>query len=463
MSLPEDFKKQLPSWFRDEKEVEEFLAAMDASSPVSVRLNPKKWVGDVRLKSQVPWCTPGYYMGTRPVFTLDPIFHAGGYYVQEASSMFIWFILESLQLDKTELKILDLSAAPGGKSTLMASWLGGKGLLVANEIVKNRAYTLKYNLMKEGYTNTVVTNNAPEYFGHISNFFDIILVDAPCSGEGMFRKDPEAVRHWSPDNVRHCAVRQQSVLKDIIPSLKDGGILIYSTCTYNHSENIDQADFLVSEYGMESVEINHPPSWGITEIHGKNSTGYQFYPHKTRGEGFFTSIFRNLGAAKKTYQPKGKKSNLSSVDKKEIRLLDDWVTGHDVAYFKDVAGTIHVVPDTQVDNILLLDSYLRMIYCGVSAGVINKNILIPDHSLALSYILAQNVPKIELETSSALKYLKKTLPAIDSTQKSWMVATFDGLNLGFLKNIGDRINNYLPNENKILMELPVQVQFKQKR
>ena len=457
MFLPEEFKKHLPSWFRDEKEVEEFLAAMDVPSPVSVRHNTKKCAGDVRLSSQVPWCANGYYLDSRPVFTLDPIFHAGGYYVQEASSMFIWHILESINLPKSDLKILDLSAAPGGKSTLIASWLAGKGLLVANEIVKNRAYTLKYNLMKEGYDNTVVTNNAPEDFGNIRNFFDIILVDAPCSGEGMFRKDPDAVHHWSPDNVRHCAVRQKSILNDIIPSLKSDGILVYSTCTYNHSENIDQADFLVSEYDLESVKINHSPSWGITEIHGKNSTGYQFYPHKTRGEGFFVSIFKNMSEAHKTYQPKGKKSNLSPADKKEMRLLDDWVNGPDAAYIKDVAGTIHVVPAVQVDDILLLDSYLRLIYCGVSAGVINKNILMPDHSLALSQILHENIPKIELDVSSALKYLKKNLHAIDSTQKSWMVATFDGLNLGFLKNIGDRINNYLPNEYKILMELPAQV------
>lgn len=454
MLLPDEFLNSMTSSLKDDIELQTFLESLTKDPPVSVRINTKKWKNHNSNSARVPWCEKGFYLSQRPVFTLDPIFHAGGYYVQEASSMFIWHILESLNLPKSDLKILDLSAAPGGKSTLIASWLDREGLLVANEIVKNRAYTLKYNLMKEGYDNTVVTNNPPGDFKNLNHFFDIILLDAPCSGEGMFRKDPDAVSHWSTGNVQHCATRQKSIIEDIIPSLKPGGILIYSTCTYNHFENIDNADFVAEKFGMVPVKICSDPAWCITEIHGKQSTGYQFYPHKTLGEGFFVSVLRSVDERSSSVKSKTKKNQLTPCDKKENQIINDWVHQDRGTLCKDIAGTIHAFPARQFENIMYIDAFLRLIYCGVSVGVINKNILLPDHSLALSQILNNHIPKIELEKPTALKYLKKSLQSIDSSHKSWMVAAYDGLNLGFLKNIGDRINNYLPNEYRILMELP---------
>lgn len=453
MHLPEGFLMQMKTTFEDESEFQTFCDAVNSEPITSVRINKNKWQGNLSEQNQVPWCELGYYLDKRPIFTLDPIFHSGGYYVQEAASMYIWHVLHQLKYDNKDLKILDLSAAPGGKSTLIASWLGGKGLLLANEIVKNRAYTLKYNLMKEGYSNIIVTNNSPEDFQGLRNFFDVIIVDAPCSGEGMFRKDHDAVSHWSLENIDHCATRQKTILQQIEPALKPEGYLIYSTCTYNRQENIKNADFIVDNLKMDSIAIPNDINWGITVQKGNNSIGYQFYPHKTKGEGFFLSLFRKKDESRDAPIVKSRKANVYPTDKKETAVIKEWVKQSDHVFYKDKTGMVHAFPNQNLTSILDIDQCLRMIYCGVSLGIVNKNILIPDHSLALSHLVSENIPKWELDHTSALQYLKKNLQSISSSQKSWMLASYHGLHMGFLKNIGDRINNYLPNEYKILMDV----------
>jgi 16S rRNA C967 or C1407 C5-methylase (RsmB/RsmF family) len=272
-----------------------FAAAHQSSaSPTSIRINPFK-PSAVKTDSQVPWCPQGFYLDARPSFTFDPLFHAGAYYVQEASSMFIDHILKTIRPYKQDpIRVLDLCAAPGGKSTLLNSALQSSDLLVANEIIKTRVPILSDNLNRWGTSNTIVTNNDPKDFNAIHSFFDVILVDAPCSGSGMFRKDPAAMNEWSEGNVNLCHQRQQRILADVYPALKEDGYLIYSTCSYAHQENEDILDWLCAEFDLESIRIPIYTEWGIVETESplQKAWGYRFYPGKVKGEGLFAACLR---------------------------------------------------------------------------------------------------------------------------------------------------------------------------
>jgi len=450
--LPQEFEKELIGSI-GQKEYHFFENSFLDILPTSIRVNPNK-VKNEPSNEKVSWCPLGYYLDERPIFTLDPAFHAGAYYVQEASSMFLWYILDQLVNEKKDIKILDLCAAPGGKSSLIASFLQNRGLLVANEVMKNRAYILKYNLSKEGHSNVVVTNNDPRDFIFLPEYFDIILVDAPCSGEGMFRKDTDAICEWSLENVDNCAARQKRILNDILPSLKSGGYLLYSTCTYNRFENINNIEWLVREKGLLSFPIQIKNEWHIQEILGEKSVGYQFYPHKVKGEGFFISALQKTNETQnvKIHQ-KNIAVSLPALDKKSIPVFKPWIKLQDISLLSDKTGTIHAINSDLEIEANFLNHFLRLIYCGVSIGTLNKTIVIPDHSLAMSYLLNGDFPAIELSRMDALHYLKKTLPSINSSHTSWMLVTYEGNGLGFLKNLGHRINNYLPQEHRIHMEI----------
>src|SRR5690606_4157363 len=248
----------------------------------AIRVNPAKWKGPSQVTADpVPWCDTGYYLADRPVFTLDPLFHAGCYYVQEASSMFIAHAVRTLGLDKQPLVALDLCAAPGGKSTLLNTYLHSDSLLIANELIKTRAVTLVNNLVQWGQPNTVVSNNDPSAFGHLPGYVDLMLVDAPCSGSGMFHKDRDAIDTWSEANVQLCSERQQRILAASLPTLKNGGILLYSTCSYSSEENEQIADWLCDTQGLEPLSIPIETEWGIEQTQSAKHAcpGYRFYPH----------------------------------------------------------------------------------------------------------------------------------------------------------------------------------------
>ncbi len=451
MQLPESFIQSIKLKLND-SEYQEFLLALSQSAPTSIRVNPNKKPSPT-MDNAVKWCPHGHYLSERPVFTLDPIFHAGAYYVQEASSMFIWHVLEQIGNQKKDIRILDLSAAPGGKSTLIATFLNHQGLLVANEIVKNRAYTLKYNLSKEGYSNVIVTNNEPKDFSALEDFFDIILIDAPCSGEGMFRKDPNAITEWSTQNVTNCSIRQQKILTDIIPCLKEGGHLVYSTCTYNDKENVENVQFAKEAFGLAAVSLELDPLWQITTIQKGEAIGYQFYPHKTKGEGFFASILQKTASSNQFTKWKTDTKNLVNLDKKLIPILDPWINSENRELLIDKVGNLHLFPMAYKEDARVLSNYLKIIYCGTTLGTLNKTVFIPDHSLALSLDRSVEIPTVELTKEAALLYLKKELNEIDSSHKSWVLATYGGLGIGWLKNLGNRINNYLPAEYRIMMKL----------
>jgi NOL1/NOP2/sun family putative RNA methylase len=291
--LPPAFIRSLIEQYNIEEE--EFISSHENGEQLtSVRINAFKPSDLFNSKEHVPWCEDGRYLKERPSFTADPLFHAGCYYVQEASSMFLEQVLKhSADLSKN-LRVLDLCAAPGGKSTLISSLLNKNSLLLANEIIKTRVPVLSDNLSKWGPENNYVSNNDPKDFKRLEGYFDVIVADAPCSGSGMFRKDPAAINEWSENMVDLCSQRQKRILADVYPALKQNGILIYSTCSYSKQENEEISDWLCEEFDVESIPIPLKTEWGILETLSDQHKcfGYRFYPHKVKGEGFFIAAFR---------------------------------------------------------------------------------------------------------------------------------------------------------------------------
>ena len=295
MNLPELFLERTRRLMGEEM-CNALCEALEKDTPVSVRMNMAKWEHVPVHRSEVPWSEQGYYLDGRPTFTFDPLFHAGCYYVQEASSM---FVEQALRRYVTEPSVmLDLCAAPGGKSTLCRSVLPEGSLLVANEVMRNRSQVLAENLVKWGHPEVIVTNNDPADFTPLENTFDVILTDVPCSGEGMFRKDPVAVSEWSLENVDTCWQRQRRILRDIWPCLKPGGLLVYSTCTYNREENEDNVAWIAGTLGAEVLPLDVPEEWHITgNLTGEAFPVYRFLPHRTQGEGLFLAVLRKHGEA----------------------------------------------------------------------------------------------------------------------------------------------------------------------
>lgn len=290
MNLPSDFVTRTRSLLGEEQ-FEKLYEALQHDTPVSIRLNRNKCKSVPAESTSIPWCETGYYLNARPTFTFDPLFHAGSYYVQEASSMFVEQALR--QYVHTPVVMLDLCAAPGGKSTLARSVLPEGSMLVANEVMRNRSQVLAENLIKWGDEGVIVTNNDPADFTPLEAVFDVILTDVPCSGEGMFRKDPVAVDEWSIDNVTVCWQRQRRILKDIWSCLKPGGLLIYSTCTYNREENEDNVAWISCELGAEVLPVAVQEEWNITgNLTGSDFPVYRFLPHRTVGEGLFLAVLR---------------------------------------------------------------------------------------------------------------------------------------------------------------------------
>ncbi|TAF50131.1 MAG: hypothetical protein EAZ62_08255, partial [Sphingobacteriia bacterium] len=271
-----------------------------SQAPASLRLHPVKPSCTFdQLGEPIPWCPSGRYLPERPSYVFDPAWHAGAYYVQEASSMFLWQALSQTVGSHTSEKwVLDLCAAPGGKSTLLQSFFLD-GMVVSNEIIKSRTAILAENSTKWGMGNDVITQNDPADFAALPHFFDVLVIDAPCSGSGLFRRDPQAIDEWSPAQVLVCAQRQEKILAAALPCLKPGGVLIYSTCSYSLAENEALADYLALEQGLVSLTLQTDPSWNIVETSAPRSgaKGYRFYPHRLRGEGFYLSVFQKMGEA----------------------------------------------------------------------------------------------------------------------------------------------------------------------
>lgn len=428
-----------------------FEKSMNEPAPISIRLNPAKPSPAFRQMETVAWHPHGRYLPERPIFTLDPIFHAGGYYVQEASSMFVFEALKQSVALQSNLRVLDLCAAPGGKSTLLASAVSPDSFLMSNEVIKSRVNPLRMNLTKWGCPNFGVSNHDPEDFEHLTGFFDVVLVDAPCSGEGLFRKDPAAADEWTLGNVDLCAARQQRILSSAKRLVKQGGTLIYSTCTFNSKEDEENVKWLVASGEFEHFPLRLDENWGIVE----KEFGYQFYPHRLRGEGFFIAVLRRVADASLP-----KKSRLSAfqnqkrLSKKRVAEFAEWLSEpSEFEFFEKPKGEIFAIPKSVMEAVEVVGSHLPRRSFGVEIGQMKKRNFVPAHALALSQIVHPDLPSIELDRGDTLLFLKKENLKLETAARGWHLARFEGLNLGWMKLLEGRVNNYFPTDWRIRMAL----------
>jgi 16S rRNA C967 or C1407 C5-methylase (RsmB/RsmF family)/NOL1/NOP2/fmu family ribosome biogenesis protein len=432
-------------------DTDSLLKALQEPSPVSIRINPSKWNKKPLHSDPVQWCKTGYYLEKRPSYTLDPLFHSGCYYPQEASGMFIEQVFRQVVSEDKYIRVLDLCGAPGGKSTHLASLIGSGGLLVANEVIKTRAAVLAENITKWGSTNSVVTQNDPSAFSELQGFFDVILADAPCSGEGMFR-DEVAVNEWSEEKAFHCSERQKRILPDVWPSLKENGILIYSTCTFNPGENEENVKWLVTKHSAETIKLNTSDFKNITEIDNQGIIGYGFYPGRIKGEGLFISVIRKAENPVKV-KTRLKREDANELKRSDLEIVKDWTTFSSENIVK-TGEEIFSFPG-RTEDFSILQNCLKIIRKGTRVCTAKKNNYIPAHELALSdSIRREAFPVVELDYSQAVAYLRRDNFLTGSISKGWFTATYKGVNLGFCNNIGSRINNYYPVDWRIRMSIP---------
>ena len=449
MTLSQDFENMMTEAIGKE-EYRLLAEAIGQQPPTSIRINSEK-VGDDTLNvlkgaERMPWCDTAFYLPERPQFTFDPLLHAGCYYVQEASSMFLEHILK--QYVTQPVTALDLCAAPGGKSTLTLSVLPEGSLLIANEAMRQRANILAENIIKWGNPNCIVTNNYAEDFHAFTDAFDLIICDAPCSGEGMFRKDPASIGEWSLANVATCRKRQRDIAKNIWHTLKEGGIFIYSTCTYNPHEDEETAQWIAENLGAEQLSCHPHEEWNLTD------TNTHFFPHKHKGEGFFISVLRKTSTSEQalthTHKQKKNKQRTKQLPKFPSTLKEALSNPADFTFFEN-DGTFSAFPTAHAPLLQQAKDTLRVIHSGIELATTKGKNLQPSHSLALSNSLnRQAFPTAEVDYAQAIAYLRTEaiqLPA--NTPTAYVLITYKGHPLGFAKNIGNRANNLYPSEWKI--------------
>jgi len=448
--FPERFIKRIST--QDYIDTGELLKSLQQASPSSIRINLSKWTKRPLHSEQVPWCTSGFYLETRPSFTLDPLFHSGCYYPQEASGMFMEKVFRQIINTDRHIRVLDLCGAPGGKSTHLSSLIGPGGLLVSNEVIRSRAAILAENIAKWGAGNTIVTQNDPSAFSGLQGFFDAILVDAPCSGEGMFR-DAVAINEWSEENTFHCSERQKRILADVWPALNENGILIFSTCTFNPGENEENIKWLVSSHQAESLELDLSEFPEIAKIDFQGIKGYGFYPGRIKGEGLFVSVIRKISNSGKTMQGK-RRGKIAGSEKSDIEIAEMLTSFHPESIIR-YGDEIHRHAG-KPDEFQLLRQKLKIISPGTKICTLKKNGYVPAHELALSTGIRKDIfHKAELDHGQAIAYLRRDNIAFGNIPKGWFIASYKGINLGFCNNIGNRVNNYYPVDMRIRMSVPV--------
>lgn len=447
-SIPEQFEERMTTLLGTD--YPNFVGVLDSPAPVSIRLNSLKQV-ELKTSGVVPWAERGFYLASRPVFTLDPRFHAGAYYVQEASSMFLeQALLQHAPLDRPAT-FLDLCAAPGGKSTHIQNLIHNDSLLVSNEVIRSRVGALVENLQKWGGANCVVTSNDAEDFQQIPGLFDVIVVDAPCSGEGMFRKDPGARTEWSPENVAICAARQKRIIESVWPALKENGLLIYSTCTFNRAENEENLLWLAQNHDVEFLAIRTDPEWGIQEVSEDSIRGYRFYPHKVAGEGFFLAVVRKREHEDIPHFRNSPKDAFSAPSKKVIQEVETWLLPGDYSFIQR-EDIIQSLPARWQHVIWGLTRKLRVTYAGTYLATQKNNKLVPEHPLALSSVLNHShFQTLELTEAEALSYLRKESLNLDTDYRGFAIMAFEGLPLGWGNVLPGRINNLYPSGWRIRM------------
>lgn len=445
--LPTGFSEQIHELLPEEAPA--LLRALDEEPSVSIRLNARKTRElelSLPLGDAVPWGKPlGYYLDQRPSFTADPLWHAGSYYVQEASSMLLSLVKPLL--GEEPLTALDLCAAPGGKSTLLLDLLTEGSVLVSNELIRSRAQILTENIQKWGSTQSIVTSTEPQALGKLRTTFDFILVDAPCSGEGMLRKDEEARRQWSPGLVAQCARQQREILEDIWPALRPGGILVYSTCTFNREEDEAMVGYLVEEFGAEPLALPDCPN-EITPSTLSPYPCYRMMPHRVRGEGLFLAVLRKsedeVPAKGKPSKGKGRGSAKVPAevlawiaeDLRQDLILQQVGDDQLVAYSPSV---LSLVEQLQALKVPILTS-------GIPLAEVKGQNYLPHPALALSLALAEEAfPRVEVTQETAIRYLaREAILLPETTPRGFVLICYQGRALGFVKHLGNRSNNLYP-------------------
>jgi 16S rRNA C967 or C1407 C5-methylase (RsmB/RsmF family)/NOL1/NOP2/fmu family ribosome biogenesis protein len=453
--LPGAFLNSLKNVEGFNREAFEKVHQMDEQI-TSIRTNPAKSIDEeikfpFETESSVPWSIHGHYLKKRPSFTFDPLFHAGLYYVQEASSMFLEQAFRQLVNAEEPIKVLDLCAAPGGKSTHIQSLISADSLLVSNEVIKSRSNVLVDNIIKWGAKNILATNNDPAAFQKLEGFFDVMVVDAPCSGSGLFRKDENAIDEWSLNNVQLCSHRQQRILANALPALKENGMLIYSTCSYSKEEDEDIADWLVEEMEMENIELKIDDNWNIVKTFSAkiSAVGYRFYPDKLKGEGLFMACFKKNV---ETREPKIRPAKIEKVTAKERAIIEPCLKEKNLELLKE-KEQFFILPSSHVNDYSVLRSVLNVQYRGVGIGQVMNERLVPDHSLALSTIVSDEIPVNDLSYDQSIKYLQRQDMNFNSSGKGWQLIRYKSQNLGWINVLPNRINNYYPKELRILKQV----------
>lgn len=453
--LNTDFKDLMIKTF-SASEAEKILFAIDhKESETSIRFNIDKgaeFLDSIPLE-KVKHCPLGRYVSDRPSFTADPLFHAGVYYVQESSSMILYQIKDFLG-DKP-MVALDMCASPGGKSTLLYDILPNGSVLVSNEVVPNRASILKENIQKWGGCNNIVTSAYPQKWEVLDEMFDFVLVDAPCSGEGMFRKDIESRNQWTKESPYICSQRQKEILSSSYRLLKEGGLLVYSTCTYNREENENILEYIIEELGAESISLPETPEDAIksdmTEYHA-----YRFMPHISRGEGLFFALVRKTKASgsSHTYKQKNRRQNNIKPNKEVVSFCQSLLVIDNMKIVQDVDGSIYAMTDAVYDIYThISNGGIKVLTKGIEVGVLKGKDIVPSTSLAMSRCLSESqklFDVVDISKNDALMFLRGeaiTLPT--DVSRGFVLIAYKGVLLGFVKNIGNRVNNLYPNNWRI--------------
>lgn len=454
--IPKDFLETSVSIFG--RESEEFLASLDSEPSLGIHINAEKMqkTGVVIPDNaeRVEWTSNGFYLKSRPRFTFDPFLHAGAYYVEEPSSMFVEKALNYIQKDIRIDRALDLCAAPGGKSIMIRNSMKG-GLLVSNEPLSKRAAVLTENLAKWGNPDIIVTSDFPEAFDGLTGFFDLIATDVPCSGEGMFRKDETARSEWSKANVENCVQRQRDILRTIWPTLRKGGYIIYSTCTFNRREDEENVLFIANELGAEIINLETDADWHICgDTTGRNLPVYHFFPHKTRGEGFFLALLKKTSDTPPAENRKSKKKKPETVSADGFA---EWINCKENFDFHKSKDGITALRKAFADDYAAISEKLNVICAGVrvctekpakfsNSARKPKPQFVPAPGFALSSCLNRKAfPDISLNYSDAIKFLRgESIPPTVYAPRGWVTVSYRNLPLGFANNVGSRLNNSYP-------------------
>lgn len=454
--LPQDFKDMLSGCVDSDVAAKVISALEDTEPVVSARTNKLKNIAPAAGLEPVPWLPDrGFYTDIRPLFAADPAWHQGLYYVQDASSMIMTEAVRRAVeiLPDGPVRYLDACAAPGGKTIAAIEALPAGSAVLANEFDRKRAGALLENLAKNGVPTVAVSNIDGAVLGKLGPAFDIVAVDAPCSGEGMMRKEPEAIRQWTRGFVESCAALQRDILAGVWNALRPGGVLIYSTCTFNRQENEENVRFIVETLGAESVDLGLDTYPGVLSGFDTPFHCYRLMPGFVRGEGLFIAALRKTdGEGNRIPRMKGTFSKAAPI---ALKAAGTWLReSENYTIFADGADAFAAVPATQAAFMAYLAASLHLLRCGLPLGRIKGKDAVPAWELSFSTAFRNDsMPQLPLDYSAAMTYLHgDSLSYIpDSLPKGFATSTFGGVPLGFIKNIGRRANNLYPEALRLRM------------